>query len=114
MNSLLETPDEVAGTQEVLSVVYGQGSEDPFDELREYLEETGVQNISREMMTEENLPYIAWDELGTPLLHGDDKLEEQLNLPDDVQAILSSNGVVHKMFTPGMHGIENHNAISVP
>ena len=57
-------------------------------------------------MTEENLPDIAWDE-GVPMLHGDDELEEELNLPENIHAVLTSNGVVVKMFEPGLHGISN-------
>ena len=100
-----ETPDEIVGTQEELDITYGH--EDAFEELREYLEETGVQNITKEMMTEENLPDIAWDDEGVPMLHGDEDLEKKLGLPDDVEAVMTSNGVVVSMFHPGLHGFPN-------
>ena len=50
------------------------------------------------MMSEYYLPDIAWDEHGTPLLHGDEGLESKLGLPDDVEAVMTSNRVVVKMF----------------
>ena len=58
------------------------------------------------MLTPAGTPYVAWSETTQlPVIGGDFDLHERLQLPDDVVAVMSSNGVIHQMFNPFLHGI---------
>ena len=90
-----ETPDEV-------TAMYTKEDH----ALAEYLEE-----INRDIpddLSEGELSYIAWDRLGHSALFGDEILEREMGLPEDIQAVMGDNGVVHTMFNPALHGIATH------
>ena len=75
------------------------GEMDPYEKLEKYLEDEGYANIEREELTQQNFPDQIWRD-GLPVLGHDVQLEEELGLPDDVIAVMGTNGVVHQAFNP--------------
>ena len=97
--------EDLAEIQQETTSGVVRGELDPFERLIEYIEETGHEQVTRDMLTPSGVPYVAWDANAMPVIGGDEELHERLGLPDDVIAAMSSNGVVHTMFNPFLHGI---------
>ena len=51
---------------------------------------------------EEDYPNIAFTQAGKLALYGDDALEKRLNLPEQIKAIQTSNGIIHEVFDPSV------------
>ena len=85
--------------------VTSSGMQTPIlEDLSAYLlREHGI-IMAPEDITAEALPFISFrDE--TPMLYGDPELRESMGLDDHTRAVMSSNGVIHEMWTPTLAGI---------
>ena len=99
-------PELAEEAQETTPDTFDLGeSDEPLQQLREFLKETN-REMEPEMLTPEGVPFVAWDEsTRLPTLGGDEGLHDRLKMPYDTQVVMSSNGVVHAMFNPFLHGI---------
>jgi hypothetical protein len=60
----------------------------------------------------DNIPWLSFDPEGNVLLYSDPSLHQEKQLPDNIKAIQSQNGIVHTAFdpttvNPKIHGFHN-------
>jgi len=69
------------------------------EDLRDFLEDEHDLDLEGEI-TQKEVPFIAFDEEGNPALHGDAILHKELDLPANIAAVKSKEGIVHEVYLP--------------
>jgi hypothetical protein len=93
--------DVVQTQEEVTDIVQKQ------EEARKRREETPLQTYMREEhpsmrleLTPETVPWLSFDKSGNVLLYSDPTLHDEMQLPDNIKAIQSQNGITHTAYDP--------------
>jgi len=69
------------------------------EDLRDYLDDEHDLEL-KGTITQNQVPFIAFDEDGAPALHGDAILHKELDLPANIAAVKSREGIVHEVYLP--------------
>jgi len=113
-----DTPTEVQTLHDSegdLEYVHYQGKIFHVDEIRgasdqyqknveEYLAREHGIDIAFDEITPQTIPWMSFDQDGIPTLFGDDRLREDLNLPENVRATRDTEGRVHTSWVPEAMG----------
>ena len=69
-------------------------------DVEHYVDEQFDTDVKYDDITPEKFPNLAFDQAGKPALYGDEKLAEQMNLPDTTKVVQDAQGNIRSVYRP--------------